>query len=60
MKTDRVHLLSPGTAGSQQPYEYYFGAAWNKGGRITSAEEWFSYLETFAQKIKQPLRVTIQ
>ncbi|MGF6846414.1 unsaturated rhamnogalacturonyl hydrolase [Chitinophaga sp. W3I9] len=60
MKTDHVHLLSPGTAGSQQPYEYYFGAAWSKGGRITSAEEWFAYLETFARKIKQPLQVTIQ
>lgn len=60
MKTDNVHLLSPGTTGNQQPYVYYFGAAWNKGGRITSATEWFNYLETFAQKIKQPLQVTIQ
>lgn len=60
MKTDQVHLLSPGTAENGQPYEYYFGAAWNKGGRITSAKEWFHYLETFAQKIKQPLQVKIQ
>lgn len=60
MKTDQVHLLNPGTAGNGQPYEYYFGAAWNKGGRITSAKEWFHYLETFAQKIKQPLQVKIQ
>lgn len=60
MKTDNVHLLSPGTAGSRQPYVYYAGAAWNKGGRITSAEEWFKYLETFVQCIKEPLKVTIQ
>ncbi|PSL50259.1 rhamnogalacturonyl hydrolase YesR [Chitinophaga niastensis] len=60
MKTDNVHLLSPGTASSQQPYVYYFGAVWNKAGRIAAADEWFRYLETFAQKIKQPLAVTIQ
>lgn len=60
MKTDNVHLLSPGTANSQHPYVYYTGAAWNKGGRITSATEWFSYLEAFAQKIKEPIKVTIQ
>ncbi|NLR80247.1 glycoside hydrolase family 88 protein [Chitinophaga eiseniae] len=60
MKTDNVHLFSPGTASSQQPYVYYFGAAWSKGGRITSADAWFSYLEAFSQKIKQPLQVNIQ
>lgn len=60
MKTDNVHLLSPGVAGSQQPYVYYFGAVWNKGGRITNAEEWFTYLEAFSQRIKEPLKVTIQ
>ncbi|WP_349316610.1 glycoside hydrolase family 88 protein [Chitinophaga sp. MM2321] len=59
MKTDRVHLLSPGTASSQQPYVYYTGAAWSKGGKITSAAAWFSYLEAFAQKIKEPLTVTM-
>ncbi|MCW3463420.1 glycoside hydrolase family 88 protein [Chitinophaga nivalis] len=58
MKTDAVHLLSPGTADSQHPYVYYSGAAWSKGGRITTAAAWFAYLETFAQKIKQPLTVT--
>jgi hypothetical protein len=60
MKTDNVHLLSPGTAHNQQPYVYYFGAAWNKGGRITNAEEWFKYLEAFSERIKAPLKVTIQ
>ncbi|NSL88392.1 DUF4861 family protein [Chitinophaga sp. Mgbs1] len=60
MKTDAIHLLSPGTAGSQQPYVYYAGAAWSKGGRIADAEAWFKYLESFAQKIRQPLTVTIQ
>ncbi|HVI43251.1 MAG TPA: glycoside hydrolase family 88 protein [Chitinophaga sp.] len=60
MKTDNVHLLSPGTATGNEPYVYYSGAAWNKGGRIATAEQWFDYLEAFAQKIKEPLKVTIQ
>jgi rhamnogalacturonyl hydrolase YesR len=60
MQTDRVHLLSHGTASSQEPYVYYFGAAWNKGGRITSSADWFNYLETFSKKIEQPLEITFK
>ncbi|MFY0254742.1 DUF4861 family protein [Chitinophaga sp. 30R24] len=60
MSVDGVHLLSSGIVTDKQTYEYYFGAAWNKGGRITNAAAWFSYLETFAQKIRQPLQVTLQ
>ncbi|WP_158563209.1 DUF4861 family protein [Chitinophaga silvatica] len=57
LQTDKVHLLRKGTANNQQPYSYYFGAAWSKGGNIESANAWFDYLQSFAQKLKQPLTI---
>lgn len=60
MKTDNVHLLTPGVATSNAPYVYYMGAAWSKGGRFTNATEWFSYLEDFAQRVQHPVEVKIK
>lgn len=60
LQTNRVHLLRESIADNGKPYTYYFGAAWSKGGHIPSAEAWFSYLENFSQKIRQPLTITIQ
>jgi unsaturated rhamnogalacturonyl hydrolase len=57
---DRVHLLAPGIADSQQPFVYYTGASWSKGGRIANAQQWFEYLENFATGLKTPLQVTIR
>lgn len=55
LKTDQVHVSRAGKAVNKEPYTYYFGAAWNKGGNITSAADWFNYLQTYAQKLKEPL-----
>ncbi|MBV8255609.1 MAG: DUF4861 family protein [Chitinophaga sp.] len=60
MKTDAVHLLTPGVATANAPYVYYAGAAWSKGGRIASSEEWFKYLENFAARVQNKIAVTIQ
>ncbi|WP_143305068.1 glycoside hydrolase family 88 protein [Chitinophaga vietnamensis] len=57
MKTDQVHVFTPGTVNNNQPYVYYTGAAWSKGGYIAGADDWFNYLETFAQRVKQPVTV---
>lgn len=59
MQVTRQHLLAEARAGAKQPFVYYFGAAWNKAGRYTSAAQWFAYLQTFADKLSAPLEVTI-
>ncbi|MBW8685337.1 DUF4861 family protein [Chitinophaga rhizophila] len=58
MKVTDKHLLATATASGKAPYVYYFGAAWNKAGRYTSASEWFAYLQTFAAKQAAPLELT--
>jgi len=39
---------------SDQPLVYFQGAAWDKAGRITSAEAWFDYLRRFAAGRQTP------
>ena len=37
---------------------YWAGFCWDKAGRITTAEDWKSYLESFAQGLASPIEVT--
>lgn len=53
-------MLTLMDAQSDKPVVYYRGAAWDKAGYIKSAKDWFSHLEWFQQKIKNPLIVTVQ
>jgi len=57
--TNKIHLLAPGVATNNQAFEYYAGASWSKGGAITDARQWFTYLEHFAKGLKAPLKVTV-
>lgn len=50
-------MLAPYTSGEK--FTYFFGAGWNQWG-FHSDNDWFSYLKVFAQKIKNPLRVTVK
>lgn len=59
MKVTGQHLLAEAKASGKEPFVYYFGAAWNKAGRYTSAAQWFAYLQTFAEKLSAPLEVNI-
>lgn len=59
MLVTKQHLLAKGKASDQEPFVYYTGAAWNKAGRFTSAEQWFAYLEAFAGNLQQPLQVKV-
>ncbi|EDM34140.1 hypothetical protein PBAL39_19384 [Pedobacter sp. BAL39] len=45
---------------SKVPVVYYTGAAWNKAGLISNAQQWFDYLDEFKQGIAHPLKVTLQ
>ncbi|NRF37880.1 DUF4861 family protein [Pedobacter foliorum] len=60
MNTDKVHLLTHTSVKSNEPLVYYNGSAWSKGNEITNAKAWFKLLDTFNQKLKQPLTVKVQ
>lgn len=53
------HVLGYTTYVPESEYTYYTGAGWSKWGFQNSAE-WFKYVQDFAQKVKQPLQVTIK
>lgn len=48
------------TAENGKPFTYYNGGAWNKAGKITSANDWFDYLKNFKEKLHAPLKVEIK
>ncbi len=54
------HLLTFVNAKSGKPVIYYNGAAWSKGGNISSSKQWFSYLEDFRQTLTEPLIVILK
>lgn len=57
MKVSNDHLLALLTANTDKPFVYYTGAAWNKAGIITNAQNWFNYLQLFKTQLQQPLQV---
>jgi unsaturated rhamnogalacturonyl hydrolase len=42
-----------------RPFEYYFGASWERSGDFTNHEQWEAYLKRFAERRDQPLQVTV-
>ena len=38
---------------------YYAGFGWKKAGEFTSKEKWNTYLESFSNKINNPLQVSL-
>lgn len=53
------HLLAYTTYIPGTNYTYYAGAGWNKWG-FENTEDWYMYVNEFAQNIKEPLSVTIK
>ena len=41
-----------------KPFEYYFGACWDRSGDFTNAEQWAAEVKQLAQRRDQPLQVT--
>ncbi len=60
MKVSNDHLLTLLTANTDKPFVYYTGAAWDKAGVITNAQNWLSYLQLFKTQLEQPLQVKMQ
>jgi rhamnogalacturonyl hydrolase YesR len=42
-----------------KPFEYYFGACWDRSGDFTNHEQWEAYVKRFAERRDQPLQVTV-
>jgi len=55
MKVTNQQLLSVYKSEKNKPCLYYTGAAWNKAGTITTAEQWFAYLRQFKEHLNHPL-----
>lgn len=49
--------ISPGEIG--KPFDYYFGACWDRSGDFTNALQWTDEVNRFAKERDQPLHVTI-
>ena len=60
MVVDNTHMLAKTAVKNNEPIIYYSGAAWDKAGKITNSKQWFHYLDTFNQQIKEPLIITIK
>ncbi len=60
MWVDKAQLLAKTSVKSNEPIIYYTGAAWDKAGEITTAKQWFDYLNNFYQQINNPLLVNIK
>jgi rhamnogalacturonyl hydrolase YesR len=53
------NLLAIAQVEAGQPFEYYFGACWNRSGDFTNRVQWENYVKRFAERRDQPLQVTV-
>ena len=60
MWVNKEQLLTKTTVRNNEPLVYYTGAAWDKAGKITSARQWFNYLDHFNEELKNPLTISVK
>lgn len=60
VKMANRHYLSRMTIKHNTPLVYYNGGAWNRAGKITTADEWFAYLRSYKARIDNPLKVKVE
>jgi uncharacterized protein DUF4861 len=53
-KLNHLVVLKPGMAAS-----YWAGFAWDRAGKITSAESWNSYVDQFAERLRTPIEIRV-
>ncbi|GAB6393911.1 MAG: DUF4861 domain-containing protein [Bacteroidales bacterium] len=61
-KADRKaggHILAIGNYTPGTRFTYYWGGGWSKWG-FPTPEDWYRYVGEFAQKVKEPLKITIK
>lgn len=52
------HYLVETTARPGEPLVLYTGAGWTASGDFRSVEDWWAYLDAFAERLANPVRVT--
>lgn len=55
-KLNNLVVLKPGLGGSS----YWAGFAWNRAGKITSAESWNAYVDQFAERLRAPIETSVK
>jgi hypothetical protein len=50
-------LMKPTSA---SPVSYWAGFAWDRAGRITSADAWKKYVDEFAERQRSPIQVSVK
>jgi pectinesterase len=53
------HYFMVATARAGEPAVHYTGAGWTDSGDFRSVEDWWAYLDAFARRLEQPVKVTI-
>ena len=56
-KLNHLVVLKPRTA---FPVTYWAGFAWDRAGKITSAESWNNYIDQFAERLRSPIEVILK
>ena len=56
-KLNNLVVLKPGIAA---PVSYWSGFAWDRAGKITSAESWNTYVDQFAERLRTPIDVSVK
>jgi hypothetical protein len=42
------------------PISYWAGFAWDRAGKITSAQAWNNYVDEFAEARRSPIAITVK
>jgi hypothetical protein len=56
-RLNHLVVLKPRTS---FPVSYWAGFAWDRAGKITSAEGWKNYVDQFAERLRSPIAVTVK
>ncbi len=56
---DKLNNLIVLKSGSEKPVSYWAGFAWDRAGKITSAEAWKKYVDAFAKGLRLPIEVSV-
>src|SRR5687768_11535144 len=56
-KLNHLVVLKPRTA---FPVSYWAGFAWDRAGKITSAESWKGYVDHFAERLRSPIDIAVK
>ena len=59
-KESHNHYLAIGSAKSGSPATHYIGAGWTASGDFPTPQSWWAYLDSFADRIASPIKITIQ